>query len=63
MFPYIKAILSLFFGDKIVQSRMLYYIPFQIPAGLALKNIFLSRNGKLRAIVISSSFFAISIYI
>jgi hypothetical protein len=49
-------------GDKIVQSRVLYDIPFQIPAALALTNIFASRSGKLISIVAAFSLLAISIY-
>ncbi|MGC1134903.1 MAG: hypothetical protein WA941_18890 [Nitrososphaeraceae archaeon] len=56
------GILPLFFGDKIVQSRILYDIPFQIPAGLALANIFVSGNGKLKSIVIGTCLIAIAIY-
>jgi hypothetical protein len=56
------GILPLFFGDKIIQSRVLYDIPFQIPAGLALANIFVSRNGRLKSIMIGASLLAIAIY-
>jgi hypothetical protein len=56
------GIIPLLFGDKIVQSRVLYDIPFQIPAGFALTSIFLSRNGKLKSVVIGSSLLAIAIY-
>jgi hypothetical protein len=41
-------ILPLFFGDKVVQSRVFYDMPFHVPAGFALTSIFLSRNGKLK---------------
>jgi hypothetical protein len=56
------CILPLFFGERIIQSRVLYDIPFQIPAGIALSNLFISRNGRLRSIAVSVSIFAISIY-
>lgn len=56
------GIIPLFFGDKIVQSRVFYDIPFQIPAGVALANIFVSRNGKLTTIAIGVCLIAIAIY-
>lgn len=56
------GILPLLFGDKIVQSRVLYDIPFQIPAALALTGIIASKNGKLISIVIALSLLAISVY-
>ncbi len=39
------AIISLFFGDWLVQSRILYNIPFQIPAAIALTYIKKRANG------------------
>jgi hypothetical protein len=39
------AILPLFFGNWIVQSRILYIIPFQIPASLSLTYILVQANG------------------
>jgi hypothetical protein len=56
------GILPLLFGDKIVQSRVLYDIPFQIPVACALTSVFASRHGKLISIVIAVSLLAISIY-
>jgi hypothetical protein len=56
------GILPLFFGDKIVQSRVFYDIPFQIPAGFALTSIFMSKKGKFKSIVIGTSLLAIAIY-
>ncbi|MPZ07594.1 MAG: hypothetical protein GEU26_14460 [Nitrososphaeraceae archaeon] len=56
------GILPFFYGDKILQSRVLYDIPFQIPAGLALASVFVSRNGKLISIVIGASLLAIALY-
>jgi hypothetical protein len=56
------GILPLFFGDKIVQSRIFYEIPFQIPAACALTSIFISKNGKLKTIVIGTALLAIAIY-
>jgi hypothetical protein len=56
------GMIAIVFGDKIVQSRILYDIPFQIPAGLVLANIFVSQNGKLKTIVIGTSLLAIAIY-
>jgi hypothetical protein len=56
------CILPLFFGDRVVQSRVLYDIPFQIPAGIALSNLLISRNGRLRSIAFSVCIFAISFY-
>ena len=57
------GLVPLFFGDRIVQSRVLYDIPFQIPAGLALSNVFVSRNGRLKCFAIMVSLIAISVYI
>lgn len=56
------GIFPLFFGDKIIQSRVLYDIPFQIPAGLALAHIFITKNGTLKAIVLGTSLLAMAIY-
>jgi len=39
------GILPLFFGDRIVMTRVLYNVPFQIPAALAL--IWLVRQGNV----------------
>ena len=56
------GVLPLFFGDKVVQSRVLYIIPFQIPAALALASVFQTRNGKLICTAIAVSLLAISVY-
>jgi hypothetical protein len=40
------AIIPLFFGDWIVQSRTIYMIPFQIPAALGLTSIILNKSRK-----------------
>jgi hypothetical protein len=56
------GMIAIIFGDKIVQSRILYDIPFQIPAGLALANIFVLRHGKVAAMVIGLSLLSIAIY-
>ena len=42
------AIIPLFFGDWIVQSRTLYMIPFQIPAALGLTYIMFHKSMKNR---------------
>jgi hypothetical protein len=57
------AILPLFFGGKVILSRVLYDIPFQIPVGLAMTSIFYSKQGKLKVIVVIFSLLAVSIYI
>ena len=57
------GIIPLFFGDKIVQSRILFDIPFQVPAGLALSNIFVSRYGGLKAVAISACLISVSIHV
>lgn len=56
------GIFTIFIGDKIIQSRILYDIPYQIPDGIAMANIFLTRNGKLISLVIGASLLAISFY-
>jgi hypothetical protein len=56
------GILPLFFGDRVVMTRVLYNIPFQIPAALAL--IWLARQGNvgiLASIALLSYSLAISI--
>jgi hypothetical protein len=57
------SILPFFFGDKIILSRVLYDIPFQIPVGLAMTNIFLSRYGKLKGLAVVLSLLASVVYI
>jgi hypothetical protein len=56
------GILPIFFGDKIVQSRIFYDIPLQIPAGVALTSIFVRKDGKLKSIAIIAGLIAISVY-
>jgi hypothetical protein len=56
------GILPVLFGDKIVQSRVIYDIPFQIPAAMALTYIFNSRTGKLITITIALSLLSIAVY-
>jgi hypothetical protein len=56
------GIVPLLFGDKIVQSRVLYDITFQIPAALGLTSIFTLRSGKLISVAVVLSLLAISIY-
>ncbi|MGH9988675.1 MAG: hypothetical protein ACRD8W_32495, partial [Nitrososphaeraceae archaeon] len=56
------GILPLFFGDRVVMARVLYNVPFQIPAALAL--IWLARQGNvgiLASIALLSYSLAISI--
>jgi hypothetical protein len=56
------GIIPIFFGDKIVQSRIFYDIPLQIPAGVALTSIFVGKDGKLKSIAIIAGLIAISVY-
>ncbi|MGH9984859.1 MAG: hypothetical protein ACRD8W_12990 [Nitrososphaeraceae archaeon] len=56
------GILPLLFGDKIVQSRVLYIIPFQIPAAIVLTRVFSMSCGKLICAVVAVSLLAISFY-
>ena len=56
------GILPLFFGDLIVQSRVLYDIPFQIPAALTISALFTKTNGRLLSGSIIISLMAISIH-
>lgn len=56
------AILPLFFANKIILSRVLYDIPFQIPAAFAMLSIFHSKAGKLKVAAIILSMLAVSIY-
>jgi hypothetical protein len=57
------AILPLLFGDKIIQTRVLYNIPFQLPAALALTSIFYLKPNKIISIAAAVSALAISIYV
>ena len=42
------AIIPLFFGDWIIQSRTLYMIPFQLPASLGLTYILFNKNKDIK---------------
>jgi hypothetical protein len=57
------AILPFLFGDKIILSRVLYDIPFQIPVGLAMTNVLVSKYGKLKIICIVLSLLAAAVYV
>lgn len=47
------GIIPLFFGNWIVQARVFYDIPFQIPAAIALTYLYQRRNGVLILIAVS----------
>jgi len=47
------GIIPLFFGNWIVQARVFYDIPFQIPAAIALTYLYQRRNGSLILIAVS----------
>ena len=47
------GIIPLFLGNWIVQARVFYDIPFQIPAAIALTYLFQRRNGTLILIAVS----------
>ncbi len=55
------GIIPLFFGDWLVQSRVLYDIPFQIPAAFALADIKKQANGTMILLSICILLIAISI--
>ena len=55
------GILPLFFGNWIIQSRVFYDIPFQIPAAIALAYIKKQENGNILFIAISIWLVAIAI--
>jgi hypothetical protein len=57
------GILPLFFGNVIIMSRVLYDIPFQIPAGLALTGVLRTENGILRVTAILLAILAISVHL
>lgn len=54
------AMLPLFFGNVVILSRVLYDIPFQIPAAITLAAIMRTRNGKVRVISVLSAMSAVS---
>ena len=55
------GILPLFFGNVIVLSRVLYDIPFQIPAALALATLLKTNNGSTRLIAALIVVLAVSV--
>jgi len=55
------GILPLLFGNEIIQSRVLYDIPFQIPAGIALAYLGRKINGLVIILPICIWLFAISL--
>jgi hypothetical protein len=55
------GILPLFFGDWLIQSRVFYDIPFQIPAAIGLSYVRLRCNGLLVLLPICIWLIAISI--
>ena len=56
------GIIPLFFGNLVIQTRVLYDIPFQIPAAIALTYIMKKHtNGTMMILPICIWFFAISI--
>lgn len=54
-------IIPVFFGDVIIISRVLYEIPFQIPAAIGLTIIFRKKDGKLRAVAVSTLIVALAV--
>lgn len=57
------AILPIFLGDWIVQSRVLYNIPFQIPAAIAMTCILNQKSYRIRMIIIPICIWLIAISI
>jgi hypothetical protein len=55
------AVLPLLVGDSVIQSRVLYDIPFQIPAAIGLTYLWRHTNGILMTIPICIWLFVISI--
>ena len=55
------GIIPLFLGNWIVQARVFYDIPFQIPAAIALTYLFKRRNGPLILIAVCTWLVAFSI--
>jgi hypothetical protein len=48
------GIVPLFIGDELIQARVLYDIPFQIPAAIALGHLMKNIKGKMMAISVCS---------
>src|SRR5439155_4017578 len=57
----VMAVLPLIFGDGVIQSRMLYDIPFQIPAAIGLTYLKRRTNGMLLILPICIWILAMSI--
>ncbi|HET6458121.1 MAG TPA: hypothetical protein VFG24_04505 [Nitrosopumilaceae archaeon] len=57
----VMAVLPLLFGDVVIQSRMLYDIPFQIPAAIGLTYLKMRTNGMLLILPICIWVLAMSI--
>jgi hypothetical protein len=57
----VMAVLPLLFGDGVIQSRMLYDIPFQIPAAIGLTYLKRRQNGMLMVLPICVWLLTISI--
>ena len=55
------GILPLYFGNVIIMSRVLYDIPFQIPAAVALTGVLRTENGMLRVTAILFAILAVSV--
>ena len=55
------GIIPLFLGNWILQARVFYDIPFQIPAAIALTYLYQRRNGALIIIAVSIWLMALSI--
>jgi len=55
------GIIPILFGNWVMQTRLLYDIPFQIPAALALTYIIKQENGFVRSLPIFIWLVAISI--
>jgi hypothetical protein len=62
LFIFLSAgIIPLFFGDWVVQARILYNIPFQIPAAIALTYIYKKNNGVIMLLPICIWLLAMSV--
>jgi len=55
------ALFPLLFGNDIIQSRVLYNIPFQIPAAIGLMYFFNRPYGKLIVLAICIAIFAMAV--
>ena len=55
------ALVPLLFGNDLIQSRVLYNIPFQIPAAIGLMYFFNRPYGKLIVLAICIAIFAMAI--